>query len=79
MKYLLNYGSVSTIVRMRHLYSNETLREKARWGLYKNSTCWFQQIPEATPNKTAAVRPLSSHLTNYLNQTNETCWALLEK
>ena len=29
--------------------------------------------------QTAAVRPLTSHLTNQPNKTNKTCWALSEK
>ena len=33
---------------------------------------------KGTPNKTVAVLPLISHLTNYPNKTNKTCWALLE-
>ena len=39
--------------------TNKILREKARWMLSKNSTCYFEQILEATPHKTTAVRPLT--------------------
>ena len=30
-------------------------------------------------NKTMAIWPLTSHLTNHLGKMNKTCWALLEK
>ena len=53
--------------------------EKARWKLHKNATCYFQQILEATPNKAAAVWPLTSHLTSHSSKTNKTCVTLIEK
>ena len=35
----------------------------------------LSKIIEATPHKTASVRPLTSHLTNYPSKTNKTrCW-----
>ncbi len=38
----------------------------------------FEQILEAAPNKTAAVGPLASHLTNHTRKTIKKCWALIE-
>ena len=38
-----------------------------------------EQILEAAPHKTAAVRPYTSHLINYPSKLNKTCRALLEK
>ena len=58
---------------------NEALGEKARWELYKDATCDFEQILEAAHHKTAAVRPLTSHLTSKLSKTNKTFWILLVK
>ena len=42
-------------------YSNE-IKIKAKRELDKNSTNYIEQILQATPHKTAAVRPPSSHL-----------------
>ena len=41
------------------------LEKKDRWELHKNATFCFEQILEAAPHKTAAVEPLTSHLTNH--------------
>ena len=65
---------VSTIVYLHHLDSNE----KARWELHKNAVYYFEQILEAAPNKTAALRPLASYLINHSSMMNIICWALLE-
>ena len=43
-----------------------------------NGSC-FEQILKAAPNKIAAVRPLSSHLTNHLSTMRKTCQLLLKK
>ena len=39
--------------------TNETIREKAWWELHKDAACYFKQILEAAPYKTAAVPPIS--------------------
>ena len=39
--------------------------EKVRWPRHKNAPCCFKQILEAAHNKTSAVEPLTSHLTNH--------------
>ena len=43
-------------------------QEKAKWERHKDATRCLLQILEATPNKTAVVWPLTSHLTNYPKQ-----------
>ena len=50
------------------------LREIAREELHKDAMCSFEQILEAAHNKTAAVRPLSSHLTNHTIKIAGLCW-----
>ena len=55
------------------------LYECAIWEFHKNATWCFEQILEATPHKTAATRPLTSHLKNHSSKTNKTCRILLEK
>ena len=49
------------------------------WELYKGAVYGFEQILEAAPYKTAAIRSLTSHLTNHSCKTKKTCWALLKK
>ena len=39
----------------------------------------FEQILEAAAYQTAAVKPLTSHLTSHPSKMSKTCWALLEK
>ena len=41
--------------------------------------CYFEQILEATPHKTAVVWLLTSHFKNYPSKMNKTCRTLLEK
>ena len=53
--------------------------EKARWELHKNAVCWFEQILEAAPHKTAAARPRISNLRIHPSKTNKTWRTLLEK
>ena len=36
---------------MKHKDPNKTQTEKARWELHKNSTSYFEKVPEATPPK----------------------------
>ena len=73
---LTSCSCVSTTVWKHHLYFNKTL---GGGELYMNSVCFFEQILEAVPYKTAVVQSLTSHLSNHPNKTNKTCWALLEK
>ena len=54
-------------------------REKAWWELHKNATCCLDRILEATPFKTAAVRPPVSHYTNHSSKTDKTRGTLYEK
>ena len=48
---------------------NKTLEERARWELYKDAVCWFEQILEGALYKTAAIWSQTSH------HTSKTCWA----
>ncbi len=65
MGFLPSSGYVNTTVWMHHMDASETYKEKASCEQHKNATCLFEQILEVTPEKTAAVRPLTSHLTNH--------------
>ena len=76
MGFLTSCDSAGTIVWMHHLDSNETHGKKAKWELHNNVTCYFKNILEATSFNTAAVRPLTSHVTNNLNKTYKTYWAV---
>ena len=62
-----------------HGYPKKTLREKATWKLHKNAMSYLEQILEATPHKTMAVWPLTSHFKNHPSEINKTCGTLLEK
>ena len=70
---------VNTTVWMHHMDVYKLLGEKARWELHKNSTCYFEQIPQATPHKIATIWPFTAHLTNHPSKMNKTCRTLLEK
>ena len=59
--------------------SKEMLGEKAKWQLHTNAVSCLEQILEASPNETAAVRPLTSHFANNPRKLSKTCWALVEK
>ena len=63
---------------MHHINTNKTHGEKARWELHKYAMCCFELILEATPNKTAAVWPPTSHLKNHQSKMNKTSGTLLE-
>ena len=66
--FLQNCNCVSSTVWLHHLNSNKRLEEKARLELYKDATCYFEQILEAACYKTTSVWPITFHLTNYLRQ-----------
>ena len=55
---------------LHHLDFNEMLRKKARWELSKDVAVCFEQILGVASNKTAAVRPLTSHFTNHPSKLN---------
>ena len=59
---------------MHHLEFNETLGAKTRWELDQEVTYCFEQILEAASYKTAAVRLLTSHLTNSSSKVSKTYW-----
>ena len=74
MGFLPYCNSVSTIVLVYHVDSNEMPGVKAGLELYTCVVFYFEQIMEST-----AIRPLASHLINHPSKTNEVCRALLEK
>ena len=48
-----------------HIYANKMYEEKAWWQLHKNAVSHMEQFLEATPHKTAAVWPPTTHHENY--------------
>ena len=65
MEILPSSSHISTNVWLHHSNFNKILQEKARWEIHKDIACCFEQKLEAAPYKTAAVRPLTTHLTNH--------------
>ena len=61
------------MIQMYLLDLYETDAEKARRELPKKTVGCFQQILGAEPDKTTAVRPLTSHLTNHPSKTSKAC------
>ena len=47
---------------MHHMDADKAYRENARQELRMNATSFIEHTSEITPQKTAAVRPLTSHL-----------------
>ena len=47
---------------MQHTDTEKVYREKARQELHKNAMSYIEQILEASPHETTAVRPLTSNL-----------------
>ena len=72
--FLTSCGCVNTSVRVQPMDPNKMHREKARWEQQKNATSYFEQILQATPNKTTVLRPLTPHLKKFNQEkTNKTC------
>ena len=55
-------AAVSFLLWMHHMDADWAYREKAGQELLKNATSYIEQILEATPHKTPAVQPPTSHL-----------------
>ena len=73
-------GSVNTTVWMYHVDTNKMHWEKARWELYMNAMCCFEQKLEATPHKKAAVWPPTSKPIQVRWTKNvEHCWRSKDK
>ena len=72
-EFLPNGRCVNTTVQMHHMNADQMHCEKAWWKLHENATSYSEQILEATPYETTAVRSLTSHLLNHPNMTNKTC------
>ena len=81
----INFGStqtfsssrVSTFIWLYHLHFNEMHEKKSRLEQHKNASCYFEQILEAAPHKTAAVRSLTSNLTIHSSKMIKKFSALL--
>ena len=58
-------GRVNIAIWMHHMDANKTYGEKALCQLHKKAVSYIEQVLEATPYKTAAVRPLTIHHENY--------------
>ena len=58
-------GRADTAIWMHYMDANETYGEKAWRQLHKKSASNIEQILEATPHKTAAIRPPTKHHENY--------------
>ena len=67
MGFLLSYGCVNTTVLMHHIDANKM----HKWKLHKNAMRYLEQIQEATPHRTTAVQPLTSHLKNHPSKMNK--------
>ena len=50
---------------MHHMDANETYGEKVWQQLHKNAASDTEQVLEVSPQKTAAVRLLTTHHINY--------------
>ena len=50
---------------MHHMHANKTYGEKAWRQLHKNAANNIEQVQEAQPDKTAAVRLPTTHHENY--------------
>ena len=59
--------------------AEKTHEEKAKWELRKNATIYIEEILEATPHETTALRSLNSDLENHPNKMIKICGTLLEK
>ena len=58
-------GRVDTAISMHYMDANEMDGKKPWWQLHNNSASNIEQVLGATPHKTAAVRPPTTHLENY--------------
>ena len=56
---------IDTAVWMHYMDANETDREKDGRQIHKNAASNIEQVLEATPQKTAALRPPTTHHENY--------------
>ena len=62
LAFLPNSVCINTIIQMDRINNSKAYRENAKRELSKNVISYIEQILEATPHETIAVRPLTSHL-----------------
>ena len=60
-----NDSCVHTNVRIHHMDSNKTQKEKAGRELLKNEMSYFERIQEATSHEITAVWSCTSHLQSH--------------
>ena len=67
---------VDTAIWMHHMDASKTYGEKTGWQFHKNAASCIGQVLEATPHKTAAARPPTTHHENHQIQTRHAghCW-----
>ena len=66
MRILPSSGRVYTVIWLHHLYCNEALREKRDGNYTRKLSGVKKKVLTAALQKTTAVRPLISNLTNHL-------------
>ena len=64
-QFLPSSGRVDTTIWMHYMDADKTDGEKTWRQLDKNAASNFELVLDATSNKAAAVRPLTSHHENY--------------
>ena len=74
MRFLPSCCHVLTTLWMPHTDTNKMHGGKARWELYKNTTC----LKQIHPTK-LAVQPPAFYLSKYSSKMNKTCRTLLGK
>ena len=65
MQFFPSSSGVDTAIWMHYMDANEMYGDKAWRQLNKNAWSNIEQILEATPHKTATVRPSTTHQGNY--------------
>ena len=75
----IKWGFFQVVVVSVLLYGCTSWTQNAHMELHKNATCCFEQILEAAPHKTPALRPVTSLLTNHTNKTSKIREAFLKK
>ena len=66
-QFLPSSDRVDTAIWMHYMNANRAAEEKAWRQLHKNTASNIEQVLEAAPYKTAAVRPPTTHHKNYPN------------
>ena len=65
MQFFPSSGHFDTAIWMHHMDANKTYGEKTWQQLHKNAESCIEEVLEATPHKTTAVQPPTTHHKNY--------------